>query len=143
MTIDSSRAGATRLTGASRNAKSTSRYANGDRTATASTGPLLVRHSSATRGRLVSAYGVLTANTATGAYLFTPNAGAIEGLDVGENPSLNFTLTVSDGISPAVTQPYTINLTGADDTPTLQAVTAGSIAEVDQSSSTTSSGLSG
>src|SRR6185295_17328977 len=66
-----------------------------------------------------------------------------EALDAGENPVLNFTMTVSDGDGPDVTQVYTINLTGADDAPTLQAVTAGAIAEVDQSSSTTSSGLSG
>src|SRR5258705_314650 len=92
---------------------------------------------------LVNTYGTLTVNTSTGAYNFAPNAAAIEGLDVGENPSLNFTLTVSDGIAPAVSQPYTINLTGADDTPALAAVTSGSIAEINQSSSTTSSGLNG
>src|SRR6185295_19008533 len=63
--------------------------------------------------------------------------------DVGENPALNFTMTVSDGDGPTVNQTYTINLTGADDAPTLGAVTSGSIAEVDQSSSTTSSGLAG
>ena len=92
---------------------------------------------------LVNAFGTLTVNTSTGAYNFAPNAAAIEGLDVGENPSLNFTMTVSDGDAPLGTQTYTINLTGADDTPTLAAVTSGSIAEVNQSSSTTSSGLSG
>ena len=59
------------------------------------------------------------------------------------DPSDSFTMSVSDGDGPAVTQTYTVNVTGADDAPTLQAVTAGSIAEVDQSSSTTSSGLSG
>ncbi len=90
---------------------------------------------------LVNAYGTLTVNTSSGAYLFTPNAAAIEGLDVGENPSLNFTFTVSDGDGPTVNQGYTINITGADDTPTLAAVASGSIAEVNQSSSTTSSGL--
>ncbi len=92
---------------------------------------------------LVTAYGVLTVNTGTGAYLFTPNSGAIEGLDAGETPALNFTLTVSDGVAPAVTQPYTINLTGADDAPTLQAVPSGSVAEVPDSASTIDSGLTG
>ncbi len=38
--------------------------------------------------------------------MFTPNAAAIEGLDVGENPSLNFTFTVSDGDVPLGTTGY-------------------------------------
>ncbi len=42
-----------------------------------------------------------------------------------------------------MTQTYTVNVNGADDAPTLGAVTSGSITEVDQSSSTTDSGLSG
>src|SRR6185503_2241844 len=92
---------------------------------------------------LVTAYGTLTVNTVSGAYLFTPDPAAIEALDVGENPVLNLTVTVSDGIAPAVSQPYTINLFGADDAPTLAPVTAGSIAEVPNSTSTTDSGLSG
>ncbi|WP_294123876.1 VCBS domain-containing protein [Sphingomonas sp.] len=92
---------------------------------------------------LVNAYGTLTVNTSTGAYLFTPNAAAIEALDSGENPVLNFTMTVSDGDGPTVNQTYTVNLTGADDAPTLAVVTSGSIAEIDQSSATSSSGLSG
>src|SRR5205085_11822722 len=91
----------------------------------------------------VTTFGTLTVNTATGAYNFAPNAAAIEALDVGENPVVNFTITVSDGDAPLGTQTYTINLTGADDAPTLAPVTAGSISEVDQSSSTTSTGLSG
>ena len=52
-------------------------------------------------------------------------------------------MTVSDGDGPAVTQTYDVNLTGADDAPTLGAVTAGSIAEDDQASTTTDSGLTG
>src|SRR5205085_863588 len=91
----------------------------------------------------VSTFGTLTVNTSTGAYTFTPNAAAIEALDAGENPSVNFIVTVSDGDGPTVNQTYTINLTGADDAPTLQAVPAGSTSEIRQSSSTTSSGLSG
>ena len=42
-----------------------------------------------------------------------------------------------------MTQTYTVNVTGADDAPTLARSTVGSIAEVDQRSSTTDSGLSG
>jgi large repetitive protein len=40
-------------------------------------------------------------------------------------------------------QTYTVNVSGADDQPTLAAVTSGSVAEVVSSSSTTDSGLSG
>ncbi len=54
-----------------------------------------------------------------------------------------FTVTVFDGDGAAVTQTYTVNVSGADDAPTLAAVTSGSIAEVDQSSTTLDSGLSG
>jgi len=92
---------------------------------------------------LVTPYGVLTVNTVSGAYLFTPNSGAIEGLDVSENPVLNLNLTVSDGNGPAVSQPYAVNLTGADDAPTLGAVASGSVAEVANSTSTIDAGLSG
>src|SRR5205085_1312695 len=91
----------------------------------------------------VTTFGTLTVNTATGAYNFAPNAAAIEALDVGENPAVNFIMTVSDGDGPTVNQTYTINLHGADDAPTLAPVTAGSIAEVNLSTSTTSSNLSG
>jgi VCBS repeat-containing protein len=92
---------------------------------------------------LVDTYGTLSVNISTGAYSFAPDAAAIEGLDVGENPVLNFTFTVSDGDAPLGTQTYTINLTGADDTPTLAPVTSGSVVEVANSSSTIDSGLSG
>jgi VCBS repeat-containing protein len=92
---------------------------------------------------LAGTYGTLTVDTATGAYVFTPNAAAIEALDATETDSDVFTVTVSDGDGAAVTQTYTVNVSGADDAPTLGAVTSGSIAEIDQSSSTNSSGLSG
>ncbi|MFV3255060.1 VCBS domain-containing protein, partial [Klebsiella pneumoniae] len=69
--------------------------------------------------------------------------GCDRGPHTGENPSINFTFTVSDGDGPTVDQLYTIDLTGADDAPTLDAVTSGSIAEIDQSNSTNASGLSG
>src|SRR5258707_1126704 len=39
----------------------------------------------------------------------------IEALDDGENHSDVFTVTVSDGDGPAVTQTYTVNVSGADD----------------------------
>ena len=92
---------------------------------------------------LVGAYGTLTVDTATGAYLYAPNAAAIEALDDTESDSDVFTVTVSDGDGPDVTQTYTVNVSGADDAPTLGAVTSGSICEIDQSSATNESGLSG
>ena len=88
-------------------------------------------------------YGTLTVTTATGAYTYAKNTDAIEGLDDNEKPVDSFTVTVSDGDGPAVAQTYTVNLTGADDAPTLAPVVAGSIAEVSQNTSTTDSGLGG
>ena len=81
--------------------------------------------------------------TATGAYTYAKNTDAIEGLDDNEKPVDSFTVTVSDGDGPAVAQAYTVNLSGADDAPTLAPVVAGSIAEVSQNTSTTDSGLGG
>jgi VCBS repeat-containing protein len=92
---------------------------------------------------LVGDFGTLAVNTTTGAYSYTKNAAAIEALDATETDSDVFTVTVSDGDGPLVTQTYTVNVSGADDAPTLGAVTSGSVAEVDQSSSTNDSGLSG
>ena len=74
-------------------------------------------------------FGTLTVNTTTGAYSYVPN-GLIETLDDGEASIDTFTVTVSDGINPPVSQTFTVNLTGADDPPTLAPVTSGSIAEV-------------
>src|SRR6202008_4974593 len=92
---------------------------------------------------LVGTYGTLSVEISTGAYSYTKNTAAIEALDDGDVDSDVFTVTVSDGDAPLGTQTYTVNVSGADDTPTLGAVTSGSIAEIAQSSSTTDSGLSG
>src|SRR6185436_11077061 len=92
---------------------------------------------------LAGDFGTLSVNTTTGAYSFSKNAAAIEALDATETDSDVFTVTVSDGDGPTVNQTYTVNVSGADDAPTLGAVTAGSIAEDDQASTTTDSGLSG
>ena len=61
-------------------------------------------------------FGTLYINSATGAYLFVPNAAAIEALDDGETDSDLFTVTVTDGTA-TVTQDYTGNVSGADDAP--------------------------
>ena len=77
-------------------------------------------------------YGTLAVTAATGAYAFTKNTGAIEALDATETGTDTFTVSVSDGDGSLVTQSYTVTVTGADDAPALDAVTEGSIAEVDQ-----------
>src|SRR6185295_16599191 len=82
-------------------------------------------------------YGTLTVNTSTGHYSFAKNAATIEALDDGEHFSDVFTVSVSDGDGPAVTQTYTVDVYGADDAPTLGAVTSGSITEITQTSNTT------
>ncbi|MFN7125672.1 MAG: DUF5801 repeats-in-toxin domain-containing protein, partial [Allorhizobium sp.] len=62
-------------------------------------------------------YGTLYLNTGSGAYKYVPNDGAIEGLKA--NASEDFTFTVTDGSSATASQVFTVNLTGANDTPTL------------------------
>ncbi|MEI6651269.1 MAG: Ig-like domain-containing protein [Chlorobiaceae bacterium] len=88
-------------------------------------------------------YGTVTLDSSTGAYSYAKNARAIEALDVNESGTDIFTFTVMDGDGALVTQSYSVTVTGSDDAPTLAAVTSGTIAEVDQSSSTTDAGLSG
>jgi VCBS repeat-containing protein len=92
---------------------------------------------------LAGTYGTLSVNESTGAYTYTKNDASIEAMDDGETASDVFTVTVSDGYGGPVTQTYTVNVTGADDQPTLSPVTSGSISEVRLSGSTTDSGLSG
>jgi VCBS repeat-containing protein len=92
---------------------------------------------------LVGSYGTLTVNEASGAYVFTPNAAAIEALDGGETTSDSFAVRVTDAQGASAVRAFTVNLSGADDAPLLAAVVAGSIAENDLSSTTTDSGLSG
>jgi VCBS repeat-containing protein len=87
-------------------------------------------------------FGTLTVNTTTGAYSYVPNE-LIETLDDGEAAIDTFTVTVSDGINPPVSQTLAVNLTGADDPPTLTPVTSGSIAELAESTTVEELGLSG
>ena len=68
-------------------------------------------------------YGSLSVNTTTGAYTYTPNATAINALTA--NTTDMFTVTVSDGAGGSNTATYTVNLTAANDTPTLTTPTAG------------------
>ncbi|WP_461168474.1 beta strand repeat-containing protein, partial [Uliginosibacterium sediminicola] len=76
---------------------------------------------------VVGTYGSLSVNTSTGAYVYTPNATAINALTA--NTSESFTLTVSDGNGGTTTTSYTVNLTGANDTPTLATPTAASFTD--------------
>ncbi|MBD2683116.1 MULTISPECIES: DUF4114 domain-containing protein [Nostoc] len=70
---------------------------------------------------LISNYGTLSLDTQTGAYTYTPNSTAINALTT--NASDNFTFSVSDGTLSA-TQPFAVNITGADDTPTTAVIDA-------------------
>ncbi|MEN9777074.1 MAG: hypothetical protein RJB04_829, partial [Verrucomicrobiota bacterium] len=89
------------------------------------------------------AYGQLRVQRTTGAFEYAKNAAAVEALDANESASETFVVTVSDGDGDPVAQTYTVTVTGADDPPTLGAVTTGTIAEVDQSATTTDTGLGG
>src|SRR6185437_8008450 len=70
---------------------------------------------------LASTYGTLYLNSASGAYSFLANAGAINALQAGATPSVAFTLNVTDSGNLSDSKTLTINLVGADDTPTLTA----------------------
>ncbi|CAN7205389.1 cadherin-like domain-containing protein [Rhizobium sp. LjRoot258] len=63
----------------------------------------------------VGAYGTLYLNSATGAYTYVPNDGAIEALKKGATET--FTLTVTDGAGASDSKPLTITLDGTNDTP--------------------------
>ncbi|WP_372739120.1 VCBS domain-containing protein, partial [Neptunomonas sp.] len=91
----------------------------------------------------VGTYGTLTLDSSSGAYSYIKNDAAIEALDDGESVSDLFTLSVTDADGALLTQTLTVNLSGADDAPTLAAVTAASIAEIDQTNTTRDSNLSG
>jgi|GEM_PF-2319344 len=63
-------------------------------------------------------YGTLHVNITTGAYLFTPDDAAIEGLKT--NASETFAITVTDNlIASPVTATFTVNLSGTNDLPVL------------------------
>ncbi|RDJ14911.1 VCBS domain-containing protein, partial [Rhizobium grahamii] len=63
----------------------------------------------------VGTYGTLYLNSATGAYSYVPNDGAIEALKNGATE--NFTLTVTDGAGASDSKTLTITLDGTNDTP--------------------------
>ncbi|MBN8534561.1 MAG: VCBS domain-containing protein, partial [Rhizobiales bacterium] len=69
---------------------------------------------------------------------------AFDYLATGQTLTLTYTITLTDTLSGLVT-PTTVNITitGTNDAPTLGTVTAGSVAEDDQASTTTDTGLTG
>jgi Ca2+-binding RTX toxin-like protein len=73
-------------------------------------------------------YGTLSVNTSTGAYTFATNDSAIEGIK--SNASETFAVTVADGKATGNAN-LSVNLTGANDTPT-GAVTISGTAKVGQ-----------
>ncbi len=74
----------------------------------------------------VGTYGTLVVNTATGAYAFTPNDAAIEGLKTSQSET--FTVTATDGkVSTPVSQTLTINVTGVNDTATITGSSTGAV----------------
>ncbi len=70
---------------------------------------------------LVGLYGTLTVH-ANGSYSYAPNAAAINALTA---PTTDvFDVQVSDGIAPAAATTLTVNITGANDAPTITAEVA-------------------
>ena len=87
-------------------------------------------------------YGTFTFDPVTGAWVYTldNSSAATQGLDDGDVVYDLLTVTSADG---GAAHTITVTINGSDDQPTMAAVAPGSIAEVDQSSSTTSAGLAG
>lgn len=65
---------------------------------------------------LSGTYGSLSVNITTGAYTYTPSNSAINSLN--SNTSETFTVSVSDGTA-TTTASFVVNITGANDAPTL------------------------
>jgi VCBS repeat-containing protein len=73
-------------------------------------------------------YGVLLLN-ADGSYSYTANS-ALDALQVGNNPTDQFTFTATDNLSRSVTTTLTFNVTGTDDAPRITAAdTSASLTE--------------
>ncbi len=88
-----------------------------------------VNSSSANVGNAVAgAYGTLFLN-ADGSYSYIANS-AIDALQVGDNPTDQFTFTIADNHGHTTTSTLTFNITGADDNPVITAADAsGSVTE--------------
>ena len=75
--------------------------------------------------------------------LFTAVAAQAQVSESIEVRLVEVTVTVSDADGALVTRTYTVNVTGADDAPTLGAVSDATVAEDDQAVTTSDAGLSG
>ncbi|WP_439369989.1 VCBS domain-containing protein [Bradyrhizobium sp. DASA03120] len=71
-------------------------------------------------------YGTLYLNSTSGAYTFVPNSDAINALSSPTTTA--FLITVSDG-SLSLSEPFTININGANDAATISGNTGGSVGE--------------
>jgi VCBS repeat-containing protein len=87
-------------------------------------------------------YGTLTVTTSSGAYIYTKTDSAIEALDATESGTDSFTITVTDGTA-TVNATYEVTVTGADDAPTLTALTNGTVSETVNLSTTTHANITG
>ena len=76
---------------------------------------------------LAGTYGSLVINTTTGEYTYTPTSAAVEALCAGANTD-SFSVTASDGTA-TKTSPYTVNITGADDSAVISGDVSGTGAE--------------
>ncbi len=76
----------------------------------------------------VGNYGELLLQT-DGSYLFFPDTAVIEALSSGDGDSDTFTIIATSSNGEQSTATYTVNVFGANDLPTLSALTAGSIAD--------------
>ncbi len=74
----------------------------------------------------LSGYGTLYLNSATGAYAFVPQDGAIEAIKT--NANISFTLTASDGTA-ADSKTLTIALNGANDAAAIAGSSSGAVSE--------------
>ena len=79
-------------------------------------------------------YGALTINT-DGGYTYVPDAASINALPDGSHYSDSFTVQVSDAHGAVTTATYTVDLTGANDTPTLADLNIGNLADTAASDS--------
>ncbi|MGY8704525.1 VCBS domain-containing protein [Bradyrhizobium sp. 18BD] len=84
-------------------------------------------------------YGALTVN-ADGSYTYVPDAASINALPEGSYCD-SFTVQVTDAHGAATTATYTVDLTGANDTPTLTALNIGKL--LDTAAADTFSNLTG
>ena len=79
----------------------------------------------ATHEIVATSHGTVTLNTATGAYVFTPNAGAAS-LAAGATATDSFTVAVNDGHGGTATANAAVTITGVNDAPTTSVVALGS-----------------